>query len=71
MTAPQSPNVCTNWGQLAHVLPAEQREQLAAILLARLEIGWGIVEIEVKDGHLKEFRDVVRIPAVRPVKVER
>lgn len=66
MNGMQPPSPCNKWSQLSRVLPAEQREQLAAILLARLKVGWGIVEIEIKGGHLKEFRNVDTIPAVRP-----
>jgi len=48
------------------VLPAEQREQLAAIILARLAAGWGSVEVIFRDGHIKEFRNVDTIPSVKP-----
>ena len=60
---PRSP---CSWSQLSHVLPAEQREQLAAIILARLAAGWGSVEVIFRDGHIKEFRNVDTIPSVKP-----
>jgi hypothetical protein len=64
ITAPADP--CTKWSLLARLLPAEQREQLAAIILARLAAGWGSVEIEFKDGHVERFREITSIPATRP-----
>lgn len=59
--------VTTNWEQLSQLLPNEQKEQLAQLILSRLAVGWGSVEIEVKDGHVKEFREVNKVPAKRPI----
>lgn len=66
MSATQPLGPCNQWSQLSHVLPAEQREQLAAIILARLVAGWGSIEIEVKDGHIQRFREITSVPAMKP-----
>jgi hypothetical protein len=66
MSGIQPPSPCSQWSQLAYVLPAEQREQLAQLLLLRLGIGWGSVEVIFRDGHIKEFREVNTIPSVKP-----
>ena len=54
------------WAQLEQVLPAEQREQLAEILLGRIAHGWGAIEILVQDHYVKEFRVVIGLAARRP-----
>ena len=59
----------TAWDQLAQNLPDEQRQQLADLLLRRLDDGWGILEIEIKDHHVKEFREIIRTPARKPAQV--
>ena len=64
---PHVKEVTTNWEQLSQLLPNEQKEQLAQLILSRLAVGWGSVEIEVKDGHVKEFREVNKVPAKRPI----
>jgi hypothetical protein len=58
--------ITTNWEQLSQLLPNEQKEQLAQLILARLLAGWVSVEIEFKDHHIKAFREVNSIPAKRP-----
>jgi hypothetical protein len=58
--------VTTNWEQLSQLLPDEQKEQLAQLILSRLAAGWGSVEIEFKDYHIKAFHEVTSIPAKRP-----
>jgi hypothetical protein len=62
----QPPNPCTSWSQLAHVLPVEQREQLAAIILAKIQTGWGCIELIIKDHHILEFRNTDFVPAIKP-----
>jgi hypothetical protein len=59
------------WDCLTTLLTPEQREQFAAILLARIKIGWGSIEIVVKDGHIKEYRDTRTYPAVKPEEEEK
>lgn len=54
------------WDQLSAALPTEQREQLAQLILARLAAGWGEIEIEFDDHHIKVFREVNSIRARRP-----
>lgn len=66
MNGTQPPDPCSQWNQLAHVLPAEQREQLATIILTRLTVGWGSVEVIFRDGYIKEFREINTIPSVKP-----
>jgi hypothetical protein len=53
------------WAQLEQVLPAEQREQLAELLLGRIAHGWGIIKIVVQNHYVKEFRDEIGITARR------
>lgn len=64
VTQPLGPR--NQWEQLTRVLPIEQREQLAEILLSRLVIGWGEIQIIVRDFHIKEFREVNTIPSIKP-----
>lgn len=51
--------------RLREVLPEAQQEQLAELLLHRLSQGWGVLEIEIQDHHIKAFREVNSIPAKR------
>lgn len=46
-------------------MPPEQWKQLLALLAAALKHGWMVLEIEIKDHHVKEFRTIERIPAAR------
>jgi hypothetical protein len=55
------------WDQLTQSLPFEQKEQLAQLILARLAAGWGEIEIEFDEHHIKVFREVNSIRAKRPV----
>lgn len=57
----------SRWDQLTRTLPEEQREQLAQLILSRLVAGWGEVDIVFEDHHIKVFREVNSIRAVRPV----
>jgi hypothetical protein len=54
------------WDQLTQTLPDEQKEQLAQLILSRLAAGWGEIEIEFDNHHIKVFRDVNSIRAKRP-----
>ena len=62
---------CNVWEQLTAILPDEQRRQLAEILLRRLAEGWGTIEIEVQDHHIKVFREVTSIPAQHEIATEK
>lgn len=43
------------WNQLAEVIPEDQREELAEVLLEALASAtWAEVRIEVRDHHLHE-----------------
>jgi len=68
MSGTQPPGPCNNWSQLSHVLPAEQMEQLAQLILDRLAVGWGSVTIEFKDGHIERFQETTSVPAMRSIK---
>lgn len=67
-TPTEEPAPSSAWERLTAVLPAEQREQLAGLLLEQLKVGWGCVEIEVQDYHIKLFRASRTVPAKRPQK---
>jgi hypothetical protein len=54
------------WECLTAILPVEQREQFANLLLEQLKIGWGGIEIEVHEYHIKLFRAIRTVPAKRP-----
>lgn len=56
------------WAKLSELLPATQREQLAEILIRQLGRGYGRIEIECEDHHVKTFREVTVIPARREKK---
>ncbi len=53
---------------LENVLPSEQAKQLVRLIAHRLFVGWGSVEIVIKDGHIVEFREVATTPAINPKK---
>ena len=63
-------NLDDSWDELTAVLPAEQREQLAQLILARLAAGWGEIDIDFEDHHIKVFRETHSIRAHRPPKVD-
>ncbi len=43
------------WQSLIELLPPEQREQLAELILRQMGVGYGWIEIEIEDHHLKYF----------------
>lgn len=57
------------WQQLTAILPPDQQEQLAVLLIGKLQAGWGAVTIEVQDHHVKLFRSTSTHPARRPRRV--
>lgn len=63
-------NATDSWDELTATLPDEQKEQLAQLILSRLAAGWGEIEIEFDDHHIKVFRETHSIRARRPVKID-
>jgi hypothetical protein len=59
------PTPADHWQFLTQTLPTEQRQQLAELILLGLADGWGMVEIEFQDHHIKVFRKTNSIPARR------
>lgn len=55
---------------LAAVLPEAQQQQLVELILKRLAAGWGVLEIEFQDHHIKAFREVNSIPARKEKTIE-
>jgi hypothetical protein len=43
------------WQSLIELLTVEQREQLAELIIRQMGIGYGWIEIEIEDHHLKYF----------------
>ncbi len=55
----------TAWQSLIELLPVEQREQLAELIVRQLGHGYGRIEIEIKDHHLVVLREVIVTPIRR------
>lgn len=54
------------WGRLEQVLTHEQKEQLAQLILERLATGWGGLELEFENHHIKAFLKIESVRARRP-----
>ncbi len=55
----------TAWQSLIELLPVEQREQLAELIVRQLSRGYGRVEIEIKGHQLAVLREVIVTPVRR------
>ncbi len=53
------------WEQLEQMLPDNQKEQIAKLILDRLAVGWGDVVIEFKYHHISMLYKKESFPPAR------
>lgn len=68
MTETRDAYATTNlWRELTATLPDVTRDEIASLLLAQLDNGWGVVEIVIRDHEVKAYRKSEDIRAKRPL----